>query len=373
MTDLVSSQPFEPEWAVPPGATIAALLAARSQSRESFAAALGENVEAVQRLLLGLKAVDDDLATRLSMCLGSTKAFWVARESQYRADSARLRAREAEHARERWVKQFPAREMVKLGWIADFGTRAEAATECLKFFGVPDVAAWTARYAGGTTTAAFRMSSASKSNPGAATAWLRWAELIAERTPCSAWKARAFEERLQVIRRLTWQKDPATFLPKLRRLCAEVGVAVVVARTPKGCPANGATRFLSSNKALMVLSFRYRSDDQFWFTFFHEAAHLLFHGPDALFLEDDGQITSEEEREANEFAAAVLVPDDRMDELLSLRLDNEAILRFARQIGIAPGLVVGQLQHQNRVGPDRMNWLKRRYDWDQIKADRLIP
>lgn len=323
---------------MPPGATIAALLAARSLSRESFAAALGESVETVQRLLLGLKAVDDNLAKRLSSCLGSTEAFWIERESQYRADSARIRAQEAADARERWVKQFPAREMVRLGWIADFRTRAEAAAECLRFFGVPDVAAWTTRYAGAATAAAFRMSSALKSNAGATTAWLRWAELIAERTPCSAWNPEAFEGRLQVIRHLTWQKDPATFLPKLRRLCAGVGVAVVVARAPKGCPANGATRFLSSNKALMVLSFRYRSDDQFWFTFFHEAAHLLLHGPDALFLEDEGEIGSEEERQANEFAGTVLVPDDRMDELLTLRLDMEAILRFARQIGVAPGL-----------------------------------
>jgi HTH-type transcriptional regulator / antitoxin HigA len=373
MADLISSQPFEPEWTVPPGATIAALLAARSLSRESFAAALGENVETVQRLLLGLESVDNDLAKKLANCLGSTKTFWIAREAQYRADSARIRAQEATDARERWVKQFPVREMVRLGWIADFRTRAEAAEECLRFFGVSDGAAWATRYAGMARTAAFRMSSVSKSNPGAVTAWLRWAELIAGRTPCSAWNPKAFEERLQIIRRLTWQKDPATFLPQLRRLCAEVGVSVVVARTPKGCPASGATRFLSSNKALMVLSFRYRSDDQFWFTFFHEAAHLLLHGPDALFLEDGEEITSEEEREANGFAGAVLVPADRMNELLTLRLDNEAILRFAHQIGVAPGLVVGQLQHRKRLAPNRMNWLKRHYNWDQIEADRLIP
>lgn len=123
----------------------------------------------------------------------------------------------------------------------------------------------------------------------------------------------------------------------------------------------------------MVLSFRYRSDDQFWFTFFHEAAHLLLHGPDAMFLEDECEATSDEEREANEFAEATLVPRDRSEELQALQPDKDSILRFARRVGVAPGLIVGQLQHRKRVPLDRLNWLKRRYDWDQIEADRLIP
>jgi HTH-type transcriptional regulator/antitoxin HigA len=373
MAELVASEAFEPDWAVPPGATIAAILSARSLSRESFAEALGESVEMVQRLLLGLEVVNNDLAGRLCKCLGSSKAFWVARETQYQADSERIRRRDAAASREIWVKQFPTREMATLGWIGSFRSSAEAADECLKLFGVPDVAAWQARYAGAASAAAFRISAAARTNPGAVTAWLRWAELVAGRTRCGPWVPGVFRERLQTVKRLTWQKDPATFLPTLRRLCADAGVAVVVARTPKGCPASGATRFLSPDKAMIVLSFRYRSDDQFWFTFFHEAAHLLLHGPEALFLEAEGETTTDEEREANEFAEAILVPPDRAGELMRLRPDKDSILRFARRVGVAPGLILGQLQHRERVAPDSLNWLKRRYDWDQIEADRLIP
>ena len=373
MAEVVASDSFEPEWAVPPGATIAAILSAQSLSRESFADALGESVETVQRLLLGLEAVNDDLADRLARCLGSSQAFWVAREAQFRADSERLLQRETAKERESWVNQFPVREMASLGWIGEFQSRAEATDQCLRLFGVPNVAAWRSRYAGASGVAAFRISASARKEPGAVTAWLRWAELIAGRTPCGAWNPEAFRQRLQIARRLTWQKDPAAFLPTLRRLCAEVGVAVVVARTPKGCPASGATHFISPGKAMMVLSFRYRSDDQFWFTFFHEAGHLLLHGPESLFLEEEGEPTSGEEREANEFAQAMLVPPDCTAELQALSLDKVSILRFARRIGVAPGLVVGQLQHRGRVAPDRLNWLKRRYEWEQIEAGLLIP
>ncbi|CAO3428600.1 ImmA/IrrE family metallo-endopeptidase [Azospirillum argentinense] len=373
MVDIAPPQSFDPEWAVPPGATIAAILSARSLSRERFAESLGESVELVHRLLLGLESVDSDLATRLSRCLGSSQAFWLAREAQYRSDSERIRGHETAIVRDSWVKQFPVRDMVALGWIPNVRSLTDAAVECLKFFGVPDVSTWQTRYGGASSSAAFRMSASAKTSPGAVTVWLRWAELIADRTPCDHWDPDVFRMRLQEVRRLTWQKDPTTFLPILRRLCAEAGVAVVVARTPKGCPASGATRFLSPHKAMMVLSFRYRSDDQFWFTFFHEAGHILLHGPNALFLEDESEATTDEEIEANEFAEANLIPPSRAAELQTLRLERDAILRFARSVGVAPGIIIGQLQHQKRVPPERLNWLKRRYDWSQIEADRLIP
>ncbi|MER8599355.1 ImmA/IrrE family metallo-endopeptidase [Mesorhizobium sp. M1339] len=373
MADSLRRPEFQPEWAVAPGATIAACLNDRAVSREAFASTVNESVDTVQRLLLGLVAIDENLAGKLAAALGSSSLFWLKREQQYRSDVDRCRTLEADQIRLEWVRQLPAREMVRLGWIPAYQDASEAAVACLGFFGVPDVATWKSRYAAATKTAAFRLSATSKSNPASVIAWLRWAELIAGRTPCAKWDPGVFRDRLIEIRRLTWQKDPSTFLPHLRRLCAGAGVAIVVARTPQGCPASGATSFLSPEKALMVLSFRYRSDDQFWFTFFHEAGHLLLHGRDALFLEDGSEITSEEELQANAFAGDTLVPNEFTQVLQTLQLDKDSVLRFARHVGIAPGLVVGQLQHKGRLSPDRMNWLKRRYEWDQIQADHLIP
>lgn len=365
---------FEPDWAVPPGVTIAAILKARSMSREAFASALGENVETVQRLLFGLETVDGTLAERLSACLGSSRNFWMSREAQYRADSDRIREREKAAELESWVRGLPARDMANLGWIRPFRNRQEAAERCLGFFGLPDVGAWQARYSRGMAAAAFRISGSAKNDPGAVSAWLRWAELVAGRVHCAAWDPDLFRERIFSAKALTWQKDPAAFLPRLRALCAEAGVAVVVARTPTGCPVSGATQFLTPHKALLALSFRYRSDDQFWFTFYHEAAHLLLHEPGSLFLEGGEDPTlNQEEQEANDFASSVIVPDEHRPELLAGSWDQDALLRFARRLGVAPGLIVGQLQHFGRVGQNRLNWLKRRYSWDQIEADRLIP
>jgi Zn-dependent peptidase ImmA (M78 family) len=119
---------------------------------------------------------------------------------------------------------------------------------------------------------------------------------------------------------------------------------------------------------MIVQSFRHLSDDHFWFTFFHEIGHLVLHGHEATFVDSKRSSECSLEAEANEFAANVLIPLQRHDELVSLRPRMESIVRFAVSIGIAPGIVVGQMQHLRVIGPHQLNFLKRQYDWSEIAA-----
>jgi len=138
---------------------------------------------------------------------------------------------------------------------------------------------------------------------------------------------------------------------------------VVIVRAPDGCRASGATQFLTSDKALLLLSFRYLTDDHFWFTFFHESGHLLLHGEKSIFLEGDDTPFNIEEQEANDFAGKVLIPDELQSSLLNLNPDTKEILRFAIHAGISPGIVVGQLQHKKLFKYNQMNRLKKQYQW----------
>jgi hypothetical protein len=119
---------------------------------------------------------------------------------------------------------------------------------------------------------------------------------------------------------------------------------------------------------MVVLSFRYLSEDHFWFTFFHEVGHLLLHGRSFTFVDIDTAATDEREREANAFAATTLVPAARQGDMAMLGARSQHILRFAASIGLSPGIVVGQMQHQGLLGPGNLNFLKRRYTWDDIDA-----
>jgi hypothetical protein len=156
-------------------------------------------------------------------------------------------------------------------------------------------------------------------------------------------------------------KPPDVFQPSLIRLCADAGVAVVFVPELPGTHVSGATRWLTAKKALIQLSLRYRSDDHLWFTFFHEAGHILLHGKRQVFLEDSGTTNSQEE-DANAFAANALIPSPAFREFQECENTSKAAIReFAEKLGISPGVVVGRLQHEGSLPYSHCNDLKRRF------------
>jgi len=356
---------FHPNWVSAPGDTIADILEERNISQLEFAQQIGLTLEEAEELLKGHTTITIELARQLEGVLDGSAAFWVNRESQYRDDLSRLHREVPTANHGKWLDELPVKDMTKFGWLAPFLSSASKEAACLQFFGVPDATTWRETYHRVLQTTAFRASPSFASQPGAIAAWLRQGELEGESIDCGPWDDDRFQSALSGIRRLTWRKNPKAFVPELQKRCAACGVAVVIVRSPSGCRASGATRFLSPSKALLLLSFRYLSDDHFWFSFFHEAGHLLLHSKGALFLEGPDVAASKEEQEANEFAAHVLVPDEFRAALLKVRPEARDILRLAKRLGVSPGLVVGQLQHIGRIGPGQLNSLKRRFRWTQ--------
>jgi Zn-dependent peptidase ImmA (M78 family) len=288
----------------------------------------------------------------------------MTRESQFRQDANRNTEGGAATDDKGWLRELPVADMVNYGWI-DRLPPGDSIAACLKFFGVRDILSWRETYRDVLQKAAFRTSPSFESQPGSVAAWFRQGEIKGGAIMCEPWSATRFRDALAEIRLLTRKKNPSIFIPELKQMCSACGVAVVIVRSPTGCRASGATRFLSTQKALLLLSFRYLSDDHFWFTFFHEAGHLLLHREKGLFLEGMN-VSGTEETEANEFAAQVLIPSPFRETLPALRLELRSILKFARLVGVSPGIVIGQLQHSSRVPRSHWNTLKYRFAWQEI-------
>lgn len=351
-------QPFNPEWASPPGHTIAEILEEQNLSVAKFARRIGKSSKYVSDLLQGQTRITVAVARQLQKVLGASVEFWMSRDFQYQENLERLKA-----INKSWINELPLSDMIKFNWLSPAPKYGEAEAACLDFFDVPNTSAWCEKYATLHEIIAFRTSPTFESNPAAEAAWIRQGEIEGSAIDCNLWNPKKFHKSLSEIRRLTRQKNPSIFIPELQKICAESGVAVVVVRTPDGCRASGATQFLTSDKALLLLSFRYLTDDHFWFTFFHESGHLLLHGEKSIFLEGDDTPSNIEEQEANDFAVKVLFPDELQSSLLNLNPDTKEILRFAIHAGISPGIVVGQLQHKKLFKYNQMNRLKKRYQW----------
>ena len=352
----------KPDWVSPPGHTIVSILEERELTIEQFAKQIGHSATLAQKILDGSHAIDVDLAYRLSRAIGASENFWMAREHDYRASLA-----EPKDVRvgslDDLISTLPLGDMRKFGWIQSVRSRDEQVAECLDFFDVSSLAQWQGRYENAFQNAAYRRSTAYASCEVSTAAWLRQGEIETQNDEVSEWSPRVLESQISHFRKLTWYKSPALFLPKLRAVLAEAGTKFAVVRAPKGCSASGAVRILADGTPHIQLSFRYLSDDQFWFSLFHEIAHLLLHFDKMPILENTELTEAQCEQEANDFAAQVIVPISFREELLSLGASRFPIIEFAKKVGIAPGLIVGQLQHEGIIGYNQMQRLKRRYRW----------
>lgn len=363
------SDELEPQWSCPPGATILDLLEEKNIPLSHLAKALGRSIEFTNQLLVGGEEINTGIAKSVSRVLGATPSFWLRRESQFRADRERLH-RKNEGA---WLDTLPMPEMARFRWIPKLpASREERLRVAYSFFGVHDLAEWRDVYSETLNRAAFRISADPELKMEALAAWLRRGELFSNEFPTEDWHPEEFSSALVGLRRLTKLKDPSKFVPRLRAECARFGVVVAILKAPSGCGVSGATRFLSAQKALIQLSARYLRDDQFWFSFFHEAAHLLLHGEKVLFIDNDNSETNLEEREANKFAERLLIPPEHEESFYKLRNRRKEIIRFAQKAGVSPGIVVGQLQHHGVLEHNQGNRLKRAYRWSSEHGEPQI-
>lgn len=360
-----------PDWASSPWETIADVLRVRGIDEAEFEEMVGEAGGFAAALRRGDRPIDQTLAEALSENIGASVSFWLKRESDFRRSGARNSSSDFDDAIV-WLRELPLKDMVAAGWIRKTASKEETLASVLSFFGLRDFSEWTARYHGVMNSVAFRKSSSFTENTLSTLAWLRQGERVAANMVCDPWNPSAFKDALADIRPLMRQNSPGQFLPRLQAVCAQAGVAVIVAKAPQGCRASGAARILSGDRAIIQLSFRYLSDDHFWFTFFHEAGHLVLHGENHLFLENGSGIMESEEAEANRFSERMLIPDKFAEELPKVKPYQRDVMRFAFRAGTSPGIVVGQMQHRKLLAENRLNFLKRRYDWKELSHDPSV-
>jgi HTH-type transcriptional regulator/antitoxin HigA len=364
---------FYPDYASPPGDTLEETLETIGMSQAELARRMGRPAKTINEIIQAKVAITADTALQLEKVLSIPASFWLRREQHYQETLARLAEEQRFQSQIEWLKEFPIREMMKRCWMPLHNSKLEQVSATLKFFGVASPDAW--RVIWESKIIAYRKSTTPKSNFGAVTAWLRQGEVEAQKIECAPYNVDAFRDALSQIRTMT-VKPVNFFHEELVRLCANAGVAVVfVPELPKN-GIFGATQWLTSTKALVQLSLHYKTDDHLWFTFFHEAGHILLHGKRQVFLEIDQKDTKETEEEANRFAANVLIAPIQWQQFVahdSCR-SKAGIKEFAQKVGIAPGIVVGRLQHENRLPFDHCNELKRRLEWkaeEQSKDDAI--
>jgi HTH-type transcriptional regulator / antitoxin HigA len=270
-----------------------------------------------------------------------------------------------------WARNFPLKEMKRLKF--SLPTAATAAEVVLGFFDVASPEIWQTVWQ--ATGIAFRQTQVFDARKEAVAAWVREAEIIAGRIPIADFSEAKLRGALDELRRLTQEKTEVG-LDRAQAICSKAGVAVVLVPELQGTLVSGCAKWLNEKHAMVGLTLRYKSDDQLWFTFFHELGHILLHRDRQSFVVDnaadhmgDGVVDPDManyEREADRFAADTLIPPDDLAKLLRHKkeeLTNDIIRDFAKSIGIGPGIVIGRLQHDKVLDPWQGNDFRQKLDW----------
>ncbi|MFP4441146.1 MAG: HigA family addiction module antitoxin [Chloroflexaceae bacterium] len=355
---------YAPDFVSPPGETLEETLEAIGMSQAELAERTGRPKKTMNEIIQGKAAITPETALQLERVLGVPASFWNEMERQYREFLAQQEETRQLAGQVGWLKQFPVTKMVDLGWIKEYDEKTWQLREVLQFFGIASPQQWNA------ATASFRKSPAFAVDEMALAAWLRRGEQEAEHIVCAPYDGQQFEAALQTARALTVE-EPAVFVPQLQRMCAECGVAVVFVRALPKTRVSGATRWLKPDKALIQLSWRYKTNDQVWFSFFHEAGHIVKHGKRDVFIDLEYGDEEKKEAEADAFAADMLIPPDAWRMFLDTRnYRTKAVIRaFAEEIGIAPGIVVGRLQHERLIPHSHCKDLMVKYRWEDTHDD----
>lgn len=351
-----SDNRYEPDLVLPPGDTLEEVLDNIDMTQADLAKRTGLSTKHINQIVNGGAPITPETALLLERAIGVSARTWSNLEVAYREFLSRQDEETRLTSDVGWLDELPIKEMIRRGCIPKRDRPIDTLREVCRFFGVANRAAWETLWQKPT---AYRTSKAFTSDPGAVAAWLRLGEIDAASIYCNPFDKAGLTAALQQFRNLSCQPDPARWWPELVERCASVGVAVVGEPEIKGARINGATRWLAPDKALIQLSLRYHWNDIFWFTFFHEIGHLLIHSKKDAFINDVGT-HSGVEHEADGFAAQVLIPrrfEAELAEIVTLQHAND----FAERIGIAPGVVVGRLQHDKRWPYNKGNNLKQRF------------
>ena len=339
--------------ATPPGATIKEQLKDRGMSQKEFAARMDMSEKHISKLINGEVQLTPEVAVRLEMVLGVPAKFWNNLEGIYREKLIKAEAENAMDKDEEIAKKLPYNEMAKYGWVPETRVLKEKVVHLRKYFELVELSLLENIQ---ITRIACRRLAVTEKSDLALLAWAQEARIKAREIETSPINVKGLMNIIPKIRLMTVMKAKE-FSPKLKSMLAECGIALVFLPHLQGSFLQGAS-FIDGNKIVVGLTTRGKDADKFWFSLFHELAHII--------LGHIGQMngTSEDdEKAANSWSGDTLIPGNDFSEFVDRKSFSASSIRaFAEKQGIAPGIVVGRLQNEGCIKHSALNELKDHYE-----------
>ena len=339
MSDRVVAQ-------IPVGQFIAKELEERDWTQADFAAILGRPTQFVSEIITGKKEITRESAAQIGAALGMSPDYFLNLQNAYLLDeqaknSTTQRELSEVRRRARLNELAPISILTKRGIIRGL-TTDEQESEIKELFELGNIHDEPI-----FALAARRSNTAEEISP----VQLAW-------VACVRRKARAsrvpnpfnLTEFADLARNLANLLNAPRGFRGLPTLFAAVGVILVYVEALPGARIDGCAFYLEG-KPVIGLSGRGKRLDKILFTLLHEVAHLILGHvhTDGLIIEEVDQHSHENECEekANNQAGAWILPQPLPDP--PERINQTWVSQVAEERGLAPIVVIGQLQNMKRL------------------------
>jgi len=151
---------------------------------------------------------------------------------------------------------------------------------------------------------------------------------------------------------------------EVQEILAECGIAFQVVQNFRGAPVQGFIKETAEGRLILCLTIRGKRADRFWFTLFHEIAHIL-NGDNKTRFVDFDSVQGKAEQLADQYASDTLIAPEKYRRFILSRdcTSWDRITAFAEAVEVKPFIVLGRLQNDGYLDwsdyPDKVI----RYEW----------
>ena len=355
---------WRPNWATHPGEHLAEHLEVRGCSQAEFARLAGLSPKLVSTIISGANPVTADTAIKLERVLGVKAYIWTGIQARWDLFQVRAQATPAPDTKS-WLSQFPLNELHSQQWLPDTNDELALVDALLHLFQIGTPQAYEAKV--DALAVRHRRSKRFESSHHHVFAWLMLGEHKARQMNLPSFDSQKFEEAVRKIRKLTKERANV-FELQMKRLCWTSGVALILEPPISKTCLFGSARWFDADRAIIQMSLRIKTNDHFWWTFFHEAAHILLHRGRNFADDQNGEGDGAEE-EADLWAEEMLVGRQRFARFKARRpRSGGEVRRFADEVGLHPGIIVGMLQHAGVLPFTHLNGFKAKFEWIREKS-----
>ena len=329
-----------------PGYYVAEIIEDMGVTQAEFAVRMGTTSKTVSQLVNGQANISNDLAQKLSTMLGTSIEFWLNLQTAFDEKVIEINKAKATDEQAEIVTVIDYSYFVKLANLPTARTVREKIDNLCSYFRIADLRIlrqndFLVNFRTGIATVEDK-------NVINSRAWLQTALNVAagiETEPFHADKLKAY---IPEIRAMTLQ-DSEVFLPRLREIFSDCGVAFVLLPYLKNSGINGAVKWINQDRVVLAMNDQRLNADTFWFSLFHEIKHVLQQKTKTVFVSSSKQemkaMDEKLEEEADIFAQNTLIPIRDYRQFAPSKYTSDAeIIAFAKKIGIHPGVVAGRLQ-----------------------------